>query len=77
MATFVTVWQWAAQGQAEFVAKSSGVDPLLSPGRAMWSLPWGMERRPLSRLAIGWKNRTVCVAESGAVLWPLLRPVRE
>ena len=39
MATFVTVWQWTAQGQAEFAAKRSGTDPWLSLGRATWSLP--------------------------------------
>ena len=32
----VTVWQWAAQSQEEFVVESSGVDPWLSPGRATW-----------------------------------------
>ena len=48
MAVSVTVWQWAAQGQAEFAAKSSGMDPWLSLGRATWSLPREVGRRLLS-----------------------------
>ena len=48
MATSVTVWQRAAQGQAEFVAESSGVDPWLSSGCATWGLPREVEWRPLS-----------------------------
>ena len=64
--TSVTIWQWAAQGQAGFVARSSGVDPWLSPGRATWSLPRRVERRLLSRLASGWENRAISVAGGGA-----------
>ena len=74
---FVTVWQWAARGQEGFVVKSSGVESWPSPGPTMWSLLRGVERRPLSRLARGWRSRAVSVAGSGAESWPLLWPARE
>ena len=43
MAIFVTFWQWAAQGQVEFAAKSGGVDLWLSLGapRGVCRGKWG------------------------------------
>ena len=66
MVTFVTASQWAAQGQAEYTAKSSAVDswPLLE--RATWDLPREVGRRLLSHFASGWENRVISIAGGGA-----------
>ena len=64
----VTVWQWAAQSQEKFVAESSGVDPWLLPGHATWSLPRGVERRPLSRFVREWWSRTGSAAGRGRIV---------
>ena len=54
--------------------KSSGVELWQSPWPATWSLLWGVEQRPLSRLAREWWSHAKSIAESGAESWPLLWP---
>ena len=56
--TFVTIRQWAAHGQEEFVVKSSGMKSWLSPGRATWSC------------CGGWSGvRCRDLSEDGGITW--------